>query len=107
MTPGSELLPRLELMAQFGDALLFLEEENNQASGREEIRKGWEEGRRGREKCGGEGGGNGQKKGTGAIRQEQGEPKAHSEHSGAAVGIRETKGVGEGRTDRAHSFRFR
>ena len=43
---------------------------------------------------------NGQKKGTGAIRQEQGEPQAHSEHSGAAVGIRETKGVGEGRTDR-------
>ena len=41
MTPGSELLPRLELMAQFRDALLFLEEENNRASGREEIRKGW------------------------------------------------------------------
>ena len=41
VTPGSELLPRLELMAQFRDALLFLEEENNRASGREEIRKGW------------------------------------------------------------------
>lgn len=58
-----------------------------------------EEGRRVREKCGGERGGNGEKKGTGAIRQEQGEPKAHREHSGAAVGIRETKEVGEGRTD--------
>lgn len=41
VTPGSKLLPRLELMAQFRDALLFLEEENNRVSGREEIRKGW------------------------------------------------------------------
>lgn len=48
----------------------------------------------------------GQKKGTGTTRQEQGEPKAHTEHSGAAVEIRERKGVGEGRQGRAHSFRF-
>ena len=40
MTPGSELLPRLELMAQFRDPLLFLEEEHNQASGREKSGKG-------------------------------------------------------------------
>lgn len=37
-----------------------------------------------------------QKKGTGTIRQEQGEPNAHTEHSGAAVEISERKGVGEG-----------
>ena len=41
VTPGAELLPGLELMAQFRDALLFLEEENNWASGRQEVRKGW------------------------------------------------------------------
>lgn len=40
MTPGSELLPRLELMAQFRDPLLFLEEEHNRASGREKSGKG-------------------------------------------------------------------
>lgn len=48
-----------------------------------------------------------QKKGTGTIRQEQGEPNAHTEHSGAAVEISERKGVGEGKKGRAHSFRFR
>lgn len=49
MAPGAQLLPRLELMAQFRDALLFLKEENNWASGREEVRSGWEEGKRGGE----------------------------------------------------------
>lgn len=53
VAPGAQLLPRLELMAQFRDALLFLKEENNWASGREEVRSGWEEGKRGGETGGG------------------------------------------------------
>lgn len=53
-TSGSELLPRLELMAQFRGALTFWRKNTIGRVG-EGVREGWEEGRRGREKCGGKG----------------------------------------------------
>lgn len=48
MAPGADLLPRLELMAQFRDTLLFLEEET-QLGVWEEGDVVWEEERGGRD----------------------------------------------------------
>lgn len=91
---------RLSWMAQFRRRALFLEEEHNRASGREEAREGWRrEGEAEKNVVGT--GEDGQKKGTGTNRQEQGEPKAHTGTQGRQSRSGKERGW-ERETGRAH-----